>query len=136
LKKSWLPIKTDCINLDLKSLNNFINISPQLSQTSMIQILNLKKQNLHKTSSLSLQFSQQDFMEDENIKMEKYVIRKFRIYSNQQQLKLFNKCINTSRFFYNKTNEFVIKKLETKKGKVKYFKVSFIKKKENRNSLK
>lgn len=38
-----------------------------------------------------------------------YVTRKFRIYPNQKQKLLFNKCINGTRFFYNKANEYVKK---------------------------
>ena len=145
LQKLWLPIKTACVDLDLNSLKTYANISQQLSQSSTIKMANLKPTNLQKTCCLSLQFSPQDFMDKENIQNKKeeeilYITRKFRIYPKKEQKNLFNKCINATRYFYNKANEYVKnlnqkneseKKSEKKSNDNKFILPSAIKIREN-----
>jgi transposase len=53
-------------------------------------------------------------MEEENIiPEEQYLTKKIRIYPNQKQKSLFNKCINGTRYFFNKANEHIINIKET-----------------------
>jgi putative transposase len=51
-------------------------------------------------------------MADENTPM---ICRKLRIYPNKQQLALFNKCLGTHRYFYNKANSFVKEAIQNTK---------------------
>jgi hypothetical protein len=53
-------------------------------------------------------------MENENtIPEEQYLTKKIRIYPNQKQKYLFDKCINGTRYFFNKANEYIINIKET-----------------------
>lgn len=108
--KLWLPTETDCVALDLTSLNSSSStMEPFLQSLKIKESKDLSKSS-PTTSFQSLQFLPQDTMENENT----LKCRKIRIYPTPQQIKLFNRCIGTNRFFYNKANHFV--KTEYKKA--------------------
>lgn len=104
-KMLWLPIKTDCVDLDLKSLNTSSSTPEPVLQCLKIQKMT-PQMNCQKTLSLSLPSSLHDTTEVENT-AERMVSRKMRIYPNKQQKQLFDKSINCHRYFYNKGNAYL-----------------------------
>lgn len=102
-KKLWLPIETDFVDLVSNSSNSSLrNTEPFLQSLKMKESKHLSM-NLQKTSYQSLQFSQPDIMDQENI----IYCKKIRIYPTKEQVSLFNKCLGANRYFYNKANHFI-----------------------------
>lgn len=96
--KLWLPTETDL--LDLASSCSSTSLTALESPLPSYQILTSKSllQSLPKTSFRSLQFSQQDTMDQDPISY----CKKIRFYPTKEQVPFLNQCIGASRFFYNK----------------------------------
>lgn len=95
----WLPTETDLQDLDSNCSNTFLkNSTCPLKSCQMMTSKNLQ-QNWQKTSCRSLRFSQPDTMDLENTRY----CKKIRFYPNKEQTELLNKCVGTSRFFYNQS---------------------------------
>ncbi len=103
-KRLGLPIKTDSQDLDLKYLNGFSKSSILSSWSCPTGKTEKKTKNLQKTLCLLSQHLQPDIMEEEVIKT-----RKIRIFPTETQKILFNRCIGTNRFIYNKALDFIKK---------------------------
>ena len=101
-KRLWLPIKTDCVDLDSTfSSSSLRNTEPFLQSLKETSSKNLFQNSLM-TSWQSLQSSQPDTMANEVT-----YARKIRIYPTKEQVELFNRCAGANRFFYNAANSFI-----------------------------
>ena len=97
-----LPIKTDYPDSDLIYLNGFSKDSVQKSWSCPTKKAKMKTKSFPMIlSQLSLAL-QQNTMEEEIIKT-----RKIRIFPTKNQKSLFKKCIYVSRYFYNKTIDYI-----------------------------
>ena len=101
-KKLPLPIKTDLQYLDLTYLNGFVINTVLNSWSCLTPKIKNENKNLQKILCLLSQSLQQDTMEAEVIKT-----RKIRIYPTPKHRELFNKCIGTNRYIYNKALNFI-----------------------------
>ena len=126
-KKLWLPPKTDLLDSDLIYSNISLSKSVLNSRLLIPKKVKMMNQNYPKTCYQSLQFSQPDIMDEEDI----IVTRKIRIYPSKKQKLFFNKCFGTTRFIYNKVVEFINQKYYEKKEEINKLKnngcIKFIK---------
>jgi len=121
-EKLWLPIKTDCVDLELNSLNGSLKNLIQNSQSS-IKVQkphqNIPLENYQMTSYPSLMSSLQGIMESDqeslkekerkknlkNLKIKKKLrpekSYKIRLYPNQEQKQDLKKWFGASRYVYN-----------------------------------
>lgn len=112
-KKLWLPTKTDFLDSDSISFNLSSNTMDHFSQSSKMTYLKNQSKNLQTTSCLSLRFSLPDTMDNEDTL---FACKKIRIYPNLEQTRLFEKCLGSTRYFYNKANQFVKEQIESTKA--------------------
>lgn len=98
-----LPTKTDCVDLDLISSNNLSLKQEEKSQFLTIQTTKVQNKNSQKISSQSFMSSLADKWEKEAIVTAKLKTLKIKIYPTQNQKKIINGFIDTSRYVYNKT---------------------------------
>ena len=108
-QKLWLPIKTDCVDLALNSLQKFVRFSVQDSWFSM-RFHCPQNKNLYKTCLQFLQSSPVEFTASENTVIKS---RKIRIYPTKTQEKTLKTWMGAGRYYFNKTVEF-LKKPDTK----------------------
>jgi putative transposase len=101
-KKLLLPIGTDLQELDLTSLNSFVNNSTQNLQFCQIKKIQTQMMNSQKTLCQLSPILPQNTTDFVNIKY----TRKIRFYPNQKQIEYFKKCFGVSRYFYNKTIDY------------------------------
>ena len=113
-KKLWLPPKTDLLDSDLIYSNISLSKSVLNSQLLIPKKMITMNQNYPKTCYQSLQFSQPDIMDEEDI----MITRKIRIYPSKKQKIFFNKCFGTTRYIYNKVVQFINQKYFEKKEEI------------------
>lgn len=97
-KRLWYPQVIDFQGLDEISSIGYSNSSEQNLQLSIVENINTLRKNSQRILWKSSQYSLLDTTEGENIRT-----RKVRFYPTQEQRKLFDKCFNVHRFFYNKS---------------------------------
>ena len=119
-KNLWLPIKTDCVDLDSTSLNILLP-SIQKEESSFLTTVKVQRmKNSSKTSCPSLQSSQQESMVSENTKTvsnqnSSLKMMKIRILPNPRQKKILNIWFGVHRRFFNEA------KIKSEKSKVYSF---------------
>ena len=102
-KKLLFPIETDGVDSDLIFSNGSFTNMDHNSFLYQIKNPDLQIKNLLKTYYPLSQSTQPNITEAKNIKYS----RKIRIYPSSEQKSFFQKCFGTTRFFYNKTIDFI-----------------------------
>ena len=102
-QKLWLPTLIDGVDSDLSSSSGCFTNMEHNSFLFQKNKINQKQKNYPKISCQSLLSSQQGTMVKENITFS----RKIRIYPNKNQKLFFEKCFGTTRYFYNRTIDFI-----------------------------
>ena len=102
-----LPTKIDSADSDSTLFNNWL--PKQVEKLSSLKIAQTKLQNknLQKTFSQSFMSSLVDKWEKEVIPVVKLKTLKIKIYPNKEQIKILDEFINTSRYVYNRTLEYI-----------------------------
>lgn len=105
-RKLWSPIKTDCVDLELKSLNGFSkNLMLNSWFSVQIQENKIRQGNYQKTCSLLLQSLLQKITDLELQSIEekenRIIARKIRIYPTKTQREILNKWAGLQRWVYN-----------------------------------
>jgi putative transposase len=98
-KKLWLPIETDCVDLDLNSLSGS-SLNTMLNSWFSTNVRVPLNKNLSQIYSQSLPFSHVGFMDSGSTLTRS---RKIRVYPNKTQKKTLFKWFGVSRYVYNKT---------------------------------
>ena len=104
-KKLWLPRKIDLQDSDLTYLNGF---SSNMEQTSFVtkRKTNNVKTNSQTTSCLLSQYLRPDITAEETTSPKVYC-RKIRFYPDKDQKILFEKCFGATRYFHNKSLDWI-----------------------------
>ena len=111
-RKSWLPLKTECVASPLKLSNGCVNGQKQKSWFSTRSI-KLRKRSLQRTSLRSYRYSVVDGTDEDVINTKKkkkvndYVVRKIRVFPTTAQKSTMKKMAGTCRFLYNKTSQMI-----------------------------
>ena len=102
-----LPTKIDSADSDSTLFNNWL--PKQVEELSSLKIAQTKLQNknLQKTFSQSFMSSLVDKWEKEVIPVVKLKTLKIKIYPNRDQIIILDEFINTSRYVYNRTLEYI-----------------------------
>lgn len=112
-EKSWCPTLTDLVDSGLNYSSGYLSCMVQhLNQLTPKKMIELPNKNSQKILCQSLQFSPRDIMGEE---ITINYCRKIRIYPNNEQIILFEKCFGAHRHFYNKTIDFIKKKYSNEK---------------------
>jgi putative transposase len=102
-KKLWLPIETDCVDLDLNSLNGS-SINTMLNSWFSMTVKVPHNRNSLQTSYQLSQYSPVGFMDSGNILRRS---RKIRFYPTKQQKTLLFKWFGVARYSFNKTIDYL-----------------------------
>jgi putative transposase len=104
-KELWLPTKIDLLESDSTLLNGSLTNMELPSKLATEKLIATTRKTSKKTLSQYLPTIQQNITDPGNIKAS----LKIPIFPNRKSRKYFSKCISVSRWFYNKTIEFVNK---------------------------
>ena len=102
-KKLWLPIETDCVDLDL-SLSNGSSLNTMLNSWFLMTAKVPHSKSLSQTYYPLSQFSHVGFTDSGNILKRS---RKIRFYPTKQQKAILFKWFGVARYSFNKTIEYL-----------------------------
>lgn len=109
-EKLLLPIKIDYVDSDLSSLNHWSQKQVEKLPFLTIQTIEHVNKNLPMISYPSSMFFPVDKWEKGVMPTGKIKTIKIKIYPNQNQRQILNRLIDTSRYVYNRTIEYINKK--------------------------